>query len=51
VGWEKVLAKYGVNALLLNKQEESGLIAAARESVAWQVAYEDNYTVLFMASP
>lgn len=51
VGWEKVLARYGVNALLLNKHEESGLIAAARESAAWHMVYEDDYTVLFLARP
>ncbi len=50
-GWEKVLAKYGVNALLLNKREESGLIAAASESAAWQAVYEDEYTVLFITGP
>ena len=51
VGWEKVLARYDINALLLNKHEESGLIAAVRESAAWHMVYEDDYTVLFLARP
>ncbi|MCC7352526.1 MAG: hypothetical protein IT330_02120 [Anaerolineae bacterium] len=46
-GWEKVLAGYGVNAIIVDKVEQGILIAAVRASGNWQLIYEDDHTALY----
>jgi hypothetical protein len=45
-GWEERLRKYGINTLLVNRENERPLIAAASASGDWQVSYEDRNAVL-----
>jgi hypothetical protein len=52
--WEAILARYGVNAILLSKADradQQSLIDAARASGAWRVKYEDDAAILFVKLP
>jgi len=44
--WEKVLKRYGINTVLLNKQEQGPLVAALQATGDWRTLYEDRYTLL-----
>nr|MBC7243930.1 hypothetical protein [Chloroflexota bacterium] len=46
--WEERLAKYGIQYLLLPKEEETqSMIEGARDSERWTLLYEDDISVLF----
>ena len=45
-GWEAVLARYGINTILANKERQKLLVAAAQASGAWRTIYEDDQTAL-----
>jgi hypothetical protein len=45
-GWDKKLASYGINTLLVAKAQQSALIAAVRASTSWRTIYEDADTFL-----
>ena len=44
--WEERLARYGVNALFVQKESELELITAARRSGRWETIYEDAYAIV-----
>jgi hypothetical protein len=45
--WEELLAKYGMNVLLLQTDRHKELVAAAAASPNWQRTYEDKLFVVF----
>lgn len=45
--WETVAARYGLNYLLLGRQEQPEGIRAAEASPCWEKVYEDQVAVLF----
>ena len=46
--WEKSLSDYGVNTLMLNPSEQSGLIGAATQAGGWEQIYQDPAAVIFV---
>lgn len=48
--WQEQLDGYGVNTLLLSRQEQPFLIAAATGSATWRKVYQDRITVIFVRS-
>ncbi|MBU0610249.1 MAG: hypothetical protein KKI08_20360 [Armatimonadetes bacterium] len=47
-GWQRLLDEYRVNTLLLSRDEQPGLVAAAGASAAWQQVYEDRHAVVLV---
>jgi hypothetical protein len=47
-GWEDVLRRYGIDAILADKEEQEILINAAQASGAWLAEYEDSHTALLV---
>ena len=47
-GWQQALDHYGVNTLMLSRQEQPGLVAAATVSPQWRRVYEDRQTVMLV---
>lgn len=47
-GWEERLEQYGVRTLMLNPQEQAGLVEAVRESGRWEELYSDRAATLFV---
>jgi len=47
-GWQHTLDTYGVNTLLLSRQDQPGLIAAVQVSPDWQQVYADPIAVIFV---
>lgn len=45
-GWEKRLDKYGMQTLMLNPEEQAGLLNAARESGQWDEIFTDAASVI-----
>jgi len=45
-GWEWRLESHGIKTLLLNRESQGSLIAAAQTSAQWRVAWEDTAFVL-----
>lgn len=45
-GWEERLDKYGIQTLMLNPEEQVGLLTAARESGQWDEIYTDAASVI-----
>lgn len=50
-GWETRLAAYGVNTVLLDRQEQAALEAALRAAPAWCLIHADETAALFTRSP
>jgi len=50
-GWEKVLARYGVNTILASRRDQSLLISAALASGDWQPLHEDHAAVILQRRP
>jgi hypothetical protein len=48
--WQALTDRYGVGYMVLSKQDEAGLIDAARATPIWRVDYEDNHAVVFVRS-
>jgi len=46
-GWEDVLDRHAVDALLLDKEQQAPLVAAARASPTWTPVYEDAVAIIF----
>jgi hypothetical protein len=47
-GWEDVLRKYGIGAILADKEDQRILIQAAHASSAWVTEYEDSHAALLV---
>jgi hypothetical protein len=47
-GWQGHLDRFGVNTLMLSRQEQAGLIVAVASSRDWRRVYEDRMTVVFV---
>ena len=47
--WEDRLSKYGVRTLMLSREEQPALVAAAEGSARWQRVYNDEAAVVFTA--
>jgi hypothetical protein len=47
-GWEKQLALYQVNTLMLSPSEQAPLVAAARASLDWVQVYQDEAAMIFV---
>ena len=45
-GWEKVFSRYGINTVLISKQEQGPLVEAVKGTGRWQTVYEDQYALL-----
>ncbi len=45
-GWQQVLDRYGVQTLVVDRDKQPALAAAARRSSAWQVEYEDDQALV-----
>jgi hypothetical protein len=45
--WEAVLEAYGVNTLMLSRDEQGTLIQAVEAAPRWTLLYEDLYTVIY----
>jgi hypothetical protein len=48
---EELLRKYEIDGLLLNKQRQAALVAAARADATWVVRYEDDRTIYMLRAP
>jgi hypothetical protein len=48
--WEGLLAKYGINTLMLSPDEQAALYNAALASPDWRLAYSDDRAYLFVRS-
>ncbi len=46
--WEERLARYGVNALFVQKESEFELVRAAKRSDRWETIYEDAYAIVML---
>jgi hypothetical protein len=46
-GWEDVLARFGANTVLIEKQRRRGLVARLRDHDDWQISFEDNQAIVF----
>jgi hypothetical protein len=44
--WEELVERYGIHTLMLEPENQAGLIHAARNSPAWEEVYQDEYTVI-----
>ncbi|MCH8827950.1 MAG: hypothetical protein IID45_00070 [Planctomycetes bacterium] len=47
-GWETTLDRYGVNTVVLNPAVNDELAEQLRSKADWQIAYEDNRSVIFV---
>jgi len=47
-GWEDVLRRYGIDAILADREEQEILIKAAQATGAWLTKYEDSHTALLV---
>jgi len=47
-GWETILDHYGVNAAVLDPEEQEDLVQSLRTSDAWSLGYEDDRSVIFL---
>ncbi|MEX0700620.1 MAG: hypothetical protein WD069_00850 [Planctomycetales bacterium] len=47
-GWDDVLARYGVNAVLVDREHQQGLAARLEEDEAWRLLYRDPVASLFV---
>jgi hypothetical protein len=47
-GWERRLAEYGVNTLMLSPQEQPALVSAVDRSPDWRPVYRDPQAVLYV---
>jgi len=47
--WEDRLNKYGVRTLMLSREEQPALVAAAEASERWQTVYDDETAVILTA--
>ena len=45
-GWEEKLASYGINTLLVHKENQEVLVKAAKASGTWKTLYEDKKSIL-----
>uniref|UniRef100_A0A7C4QUN5 Glycosyltransferase RgtA/B/C/D-like domain-containing protein n=1 Tax=Schlesneria paludicola TaxID=360056 RepID=A0A7C4QUN5_9PLAN len=50
-GWEEVLERYGVTTVVVDPRHRSALIRRLKDHAAWQVAYEDRRSVVFVRQP
>jgi len=47
--WEDLLSKYGIRTLMLSREEQPALVAAATASERWQTVYDDEAAVVLTA--
>lgn len=46
-GWEEILARYGVNTIVLDYRYRAGLIRRLKRNVDWKLAFEDDRGAVF----
>lgn len=47
-GWDDVLDRYGVNTVILDKENREGLIKRLKDDAKWRVGYEDPQGAVFL---
>lgn len=47
-GWDDVLDRYGVNTVILDKENREGLIKRMKDDAKWKVGYEDRQGAVFL---
>jgi hypothetical protein len=46
-GWQRVLDRYNVRTLVLDKQVQTVLTTAMKQTTGWGIAYEDDQAIVY----